>query len=177
MNATFGSNDEMETTKKCRISGFHSADCQKLDITTCSPVKVNRRFVALLTTQFHPGFLLGLFFTPKMKFRCFLKTSVDFQWTTRCHPRRQNPSSKRGIVGLIPDCRDLQRTCHHNSTLLLTQWCHLSIRLKPCNRRDITMHNVIFWQTALMMYGVVNRGNTFNAYHNFLYWAKHGMDL
>jgi hypothetical protein len=34
------------------------------DITPCSPLKVNRRFV-LLVACFHAGFLLGLFFDPE----------------------------------------------------------------------------------------------------------------
>jgi hypothetical protein len=34
------------------------------DITSCGPLKINRRFV-LLATCFHAGFLLGLFFDPE----------------------------------------------------------------------------------------------------------------
>jgi hypothetical protein len=74
-----------------------------LDITPFSLVKVNR-FVALLTTQFHAGFLLGLFFYPEDEGEIFLRNvsllSMDY---TASYPRKHNPSTKRGIVGLIPD--------------------------------------------------------------------------
>jgi hypothetical protein len=56
------------------------------DVTLCSPLKVNRRFVGIyrrvFATCYHPGILLG-FFDPKDGGDMFYDTSVDFQRTTR----------------------------------------------------------------------------------------------
>jgi hypothetical protein len=47
------------------------------DITSCSSLKVNRRFggISLLTTCFHAGFLLGFFFETEDGYSMLLRTA------------------------------------------------------------------------------------------------------
>jgi hypothetical protein len=63
------------------------------DITPCSPLKVSRRFGALLATSFHARFLLALFFDPEDGGDMFLR---NIGWLSRdymvLYPRRQNSS-------------------------------------------------------------------------------------
>jgi hypothetical protein len=57
--------------------------CVFWDITPCSPLKVNRRFVgACRATYFHAGFLLSLFFDPGDGGDMCLR-NVGWQRTTR----------------------------------------------------------------------------------------------
>jgi hypothetical protein len=78
-------------------------------ITSCSLLKVNRRFWgtchlhlrslrisqarnrALLTTCFHAGFLLGLYFEPQTEAKYSSETSTDFQRATQRYISENRP--------------------------------------------------------------------------------------